>query len=55
MDITKLSVTELKALLWDLTQQGQAIQSDYNIVAQQLKKVLEAKPVEAEIVEPKAE
>jgi hypothetical protein len=55
MDISKMTATELKALLWELTQQGQAIQNDYNIVAQRLKKVLETKPVDAEIVEPKAE
>lgn len=53
MDISTLGITELKALLFDLTQQGQAIQNDYNIVATQLKKKMdEAKETK---VEPKAE
>lgn len=56
MDISTMGITELKALLFDLTIQGQNIQKDYNTVAVQLQKKLQeerAKAVVEKTVEDK--
>ena len=41
MDITKFSVTELKALLFDIDQQIKKLQQDYQVVGMQLEKTVE--------------
>jgi transcriptional antiterminator len=51
MDITKMSVKDLKALAYDLIVKQQQIQNDLTVITNQIAKLLSAVPQEGEVAD----
>ena len=47
MDITKMSITELKALLFDLDQNIKKLQNDYSVVGAEFQKKIDEEKKQA--------